>query len=74
MKILTHMEYTISRLASGLMRIDGTLNDQQITLVIDPVRLACRLYERAKRNATAKAVCLGGSASLSILTPNEAGG
>jgi hypothetical protein len=69
---MVRMEYTISRLASGLMRVDGTLNDRTIVLVIDPPRLAARLFERARRNTTGKAVCLGGAASLSILTPKEA--
>ena len=72
MRIVARMKYTITRLASGVVRIDGTLNDREIVLVIDPPKLAGRLYERARRNTTGKAVCLGGAAALSILTPREA--
>ena len=72
MRVVTRMEYSVTRLASGMVRVDGTLNGREIVLVIDPPRLAGRLYERARRNTTAKAVCLGGAAALSILKPREA--
>jgi hypothetical protein len=68
-RILMEMSYTITRLAAGTIRIDGELNGRKITMVVDPPRLAARLFDRARTNRTGKAVCLGGAAALTILTP-----
>ena len=68
MRTLVQMTYEITRLASGLVRVDGELNGRKIVMVVDPPKLARRLAERARRNRTGKAVCLGGAAVLTILT------
>ena len=64
--------YEITRLASGLIRVDGeiTFGDQhtrKIVLTIDPPKLIAWLFDRARGNSAGKSVILGRAVALSVL-------